>query len=305
MIPPIGNIHPTAFPNLRGLPAINNLPLNQLQAMYSLQFCLLSNSKLKNSPIISGSKSIQPNSSKPFGLIESVETKKECENLKSSFSIDDILQRSVSTPQTRRTTPQFIRTPETVDYTVEDLQYSDGRCKKRQASPESMDNSVTGIYQERHICSECGKGYATSSNLSRHKQTHRPLDSPHAKRCPYCERVYVSMPALSMHLLTHQASHKCPVCEKVFSRPWLLKGHMRSHTGQKPFGCAHCGKAFADRSNLRAHMHTHTGVKKHACKSCGKLFALKSYLNKHMETACLRKIHSDTSLNNEELISVT
>lgn len=91
-------------------------------------------------------------------------------------------------------------------YTYDDLLSSDGRSKNKRKSScksecddsDSSDKKSTNG-KSKYKCTECGKEYATSSNLSRHKQTHRSLDSQSAKKCLTCGKAYVSMPAMAMH----------------------------------------------------------------------------------------------------------
>nr|KAG5708993.1 hypothetical protein BaRGS_004632 [Batillaria attramentaria] len=172
---------------------------------------------------------------------------------------------------------------------LNDLLYAAGLPPASPPTPASLSPSSPGSPEsENHACDDCGKRYSTSSNLARHRQTHRSHGDKKARKCPHCDKLYVSMPAFSMHVRTHNQGCACPHCGKRFSRPWLLQGHIRTHTGEKPFACPQCGKSFADKSNLRAHIQTHSTEKPYVCGRCGKAFALKSYLYKHEESSCMR-----------------
>ncbi|KAL8587031.1 hypothetical protein ACOMHN_023421 [Nucella lapillus] len=77
--------------------------------------------------------------------------------------------------------------------------------------------------------------------------------------------------------------HKCPYCDVTCTNNGQLKGHLRVHTGERPYRCQ-CGRAFARNEELTRHRRIHSGLRPHVCTTCGKRFGRKDHLNKHQKT---------------------
>lgn len=55
----------------------------------------------------------------------------------------------------------------------------------------------------------------------------------------------------------------CQYCGRACAKPSVLKKHIRSHTGERPYPCIPCGFSFKTKSNLYKHRKSHT----HAVKA--------------------------------------
>lgn len=88
----------------------------------------------------------------------------------------------------------------------------------------------------------------------------------------------------------HPAILQCSLCSKRFTRPYNLRSHVKTHTGERPFVCTICSKSFARRHDCKRHEKLHKGVKTFICRGdlgpygqwgCGRVFARADALARH------------------------
>ncbi|KAF5370635.1 hypothetical protein D9758_001918 [Tetrapyrgos nigripes] len=87
----------------------------------------------------------------------------------------------------------------------------------------------------------------------------------------------------------NEANFACPVpgCGSTFTRRFNLRGHLRSHTEERPYVCEWpgCGKGFARQHDCKRHQALHTAKpQSNVCKGCKKTFSRLDALNRHLRS---------------------
>ena len=112
--------------------------------------------------------------------------------------------------------------------------------------------------------------------------------------CTYCEKKFSANHLLKQHLRSHTGERpfSCNYCEKRFTQSHSLQSHEFIHTGEKPFSCKVCSYRCRNSANLRKHELIHTGEKLFSCMYCNKKFSTKQGQQTHEKS----KMHQQTEL---------
>ncbi|KAJ3989890.1 hypothetical protein F5890DRAFT_1483373 [Lentinula detonsa] len=87
----------------------------------------------------------------------------------------------------------------------------------------------------------------------------------------------------------NEANFACPVpgCGSTFTRRFNLRGHLRSHTEERPFVCEWpgCNKGFARQHDCKRHQALHNNKpQSNICQGCKKTFSRLDALNRHLRS---------------------
>ena len=172
---------------------------------------------------------------------------------------------------------------------------SSNECYATFMRSEKIDNpelekhmSAEHAAEQRHVCGECGKSFASKLSLRNH------IVRVHSEQlrftCKQCGEAFQLHSDLRSHVVSVHSETKfaCSQCGKMFTKQKYMKKHMVKHSKERNFDCKHCDKAFKRKDDLNRHT---SNV--HVCRKCGE-FVLNRF-RPHQCTSDLRisKLHSD------------
>lgn len=135
-------------------------------------------------------------------------------------------------------------------------------------------------------CGVCNITFAHKKTLVKHQKLKDCGQKGTPKySCSVCEREFIRINALAVHLKIHQEAPQqastpkliCTVCpdEKrdEFPTVLLLADHVQQHIASSRHICSYCERCFNMYSSLKDHLRTHTGDRPFVCPLCGKAFS--------------------------------
>ena len=148
------------------------------------------------------------------------------------------------------------------------------------------DDHVTYRQHLQCYCCSTPPLYAPNENVTRYHEPTFLVEpmyrfSPYPRMLPFFAQHTTNSPQTS----PRNQGFTCEFCGKVYCRKYVLKIHMRTHTGFKPLRCKVCDKTFSDPSNMKKHVKLHeTEDTVHKCRHCGRNFVRYRGLLNHIKS---------------------